>query len=190
MPSKLHPQTSASRLFMPLLLMMALCSTPAIATAEPALPVPGVRTMNDIPGAHELPDPKLDYKIVFDVQMLADKPNQPSDALEFIAGLMNTFSKYGVPASHMHFVAVFHGKTVALVANDETYKARAGAPENPNKDILNKLVKAGVELVVCGQSAQAQNYSPNDLLGLVRLNLSATVTFINLQTRGYIKVSD
>jgi len=45
-----------------------------------------------------------------------------------------------------------------------------------------------VKLVVCGVSAREQRYEASDLLPLAALNLSATLTFIDLQLRRYVKV--
>ncbi len=160
------------------------------AFAQAALPVPGIGTMRDIPNAREHPDPHLDYKIVFDMRTTSDAADRVNDGIKAVAGLMNTFSRYGVPPDHMHLVAVFHGETILLVANDATYRIRARAPTNPNADLLQKLAHAGVGIVVCGQSALAQHYDVGSLLPFIQMNLSATVTFINLQTRGYVRIEE
>ncbi len=168
-----------------LLVALAMQHAPAVAQT---LPVPQAGTMREIPGAHELPDPTLDYKIVFDIRSVADSADHVSPALEDVARLINTFRKYGVPSEHMHLFAVFHGQTIVLVTNDATYQGRTGGKKNPNTEILKQLDSAGVKMVVCGQSALAQNYEASSLLPFVQMNLSATVTFINLQTRGYVRV--
>ncbi|SFO33345.1 DsrE family protein [Sphingomonas sp. OK281] len=160
------------------------------ARAQPSgLPaVPSVGVMKDIPDAHEKPDPALQYRMVFDVQTMADSSDDVSPALQSIGGLLNTFRKYGVPADHIQATAVFHGQSIVLVTRDETYRHRTGSIRNPNLDLLKELASAGVELVVCGQSARAQHYLKDDLIPSAQLNLSATITFINLQTRGFVKV--
>ena len=93
-----------------LLCCLTLSQTPALAQA---LPVPAAGTMTDFPEAHELPDPKLDYKIAFNVETMAASPDQVSPALKGIGTLINTFEKHGVSPSHMHFTAVFHGTLFA-----------------------------------------------------------------------------
>ncbi|MHB8287226.1 MAG: DsrE family protein, partial [Caulobacteraceae bacterium] len=87
-----------------------------------------------------------------------------SPALQAIGGLLNTYRKYGVPADHIHATAVFHGDSILLVTSDETYSRRTGAAKNPNTALLQELNAAGVNLVVCGQSARAQHYATADLL--------------------------
>jgi intracellular sulfur oxidation DsrE/DsrF family protein len=170
-----------------LLCCLALSQTPSFAQA---LPVPAAGTMKDFPEAHELPDPKLDYKIAFNVETMAGSPDQVSPALKGIGTLINTFEKHGVSPSHMHFTAVFHGPGIALVTDDATYKGRTGIDHNPNVEILQQLQKAGVQMVVCGQSAMAQHYDFKTILPLAQLNYSASVTFINLETRGYIRMNE
>jgi intracellular sulfur oxidation DsrE/DsrF family protein len=144
--------------------------------------------MTDFPEAHELPDPSLDYKIVFDVQTLAPTPDKVSPALQYIATIINTYEKHGVAPSHLHITAVFHGPTIVIVTDDATYKGRTGNDKNPNAEMLSQLKKAGVELVVCGQSAMQQHYDFKTILPLAQMNYAATVTFINLMTRGYIQI--
>lgn len=168
----------------------ALLGTPACAQTGAALPVPSVGTMQDIPDAHEKPDPTLPYKLVFSVETLADSADSVSPALQAIGGLINTYRKYGVPADHIQATAVFHGATIVLVTRDDIYRRRTGSEKNPNLLILQQLASAGVELVVCGQSALSQHYATSDLIPAARLNLSATVTFVNLQTRGFVKIQE
>jgi intracellular sulfur oxidation DsrE/DsrF family protein len=153
-------------------------------------PIPGIRRMHDVQGARETPDPNLDYKLVFDMKTLGDSPSEVGSDVEFVAGLINTFHQYGVPASHMHLTAVFHGPTIVQLVDDATYLQRTGVANNPNRALLSKLRDAGVELTVCGQSALSQHYDLRMLSHAAQINLSATVTFINLGARGYIRVDD
>lgn len=168
-------------------LSTALLAAPALAQTAP---ITGVPAMRDFPGAHELPDPKLDYKIVFDMQTTGDKPEEVSPSLVMVAVLINTYEMKGVPADHLHLWAVFHGKTIALVTDDATYKARTGVDHNPNAALLEQLSKAGLKMAVCGQSAMAQHYDFKSILPVAQINYSASVTFINLETRGYIKMTE
>lgn len=149
-----------------------------------------VGRMKDIPEAQEKPDPRLDHKIVFDIRTPTDAPGDVSPALQSMAGLINTYRHYGVRPDHLHVAAVFHGATIVLLTDDTTYKARTGFPTNPNTALLAELRQAGVNLMVCGQSALAQGYDLSALAKAAQVNLSATVTFINLQTRGYVKIEE
>lgn len=170
-----------------LVLVLAVCGL-SVSFAKAQLPVPSVGVIPDVPGATDKPDPSRVYKIVFDVRSTADSPDSISPALIGIGKLLNTYRKYGVPADHIQATAVFHGPTILQATKDETYHARTGAKANPNVALVHELAAAGVKLVICGVSARDQNYTASDLLPEATLNLSATVTFIDLQLQGYVKV--
>lgn len=152
------------------------------------LPVPSAGVVPDVPGATDKPDPSRIYRFVFDMRSMASSADDVSPAVIGVARLINTYRAYGVPASHIEATAVFHGPTVVLVTKDEVYRDRTGAKTNPNIPMLQQLAAAGVKMVVCGVSARDQNYTAADLLPLAHLNLSATITFFELQSRGFVKV--
>lgn len=168
------------------LICAAAISVPAYAQSAP---ITGVPSMKDFPGANELPDPKLDYKIAFDMNTMAPSADQVNPGLKMIGALINTYESHGVSPDHLHLEAVFHGPTIVVVTDDATYKGRTGVEHNPNVDLLNQLRKAGLKTVVCGQSAMAQHYDFSTIK-YAQMNLSASVTFINLMTRGYIKINE
>ncbi|AXC09954.1 hypothetical protein ACPOL_0581 [Acidisarcina polymorpha] len=146
--------------------------------------------MIDIPGAHETPTPALDYKVIFDLNSTADKVDDANPGLTTIAALVNTFAHFGVEPAHRHFVAIFHGPTVDLVMNDETYRKSHAGHANPNITLIKELTAAGVQLVVCGQSALQHHIDLKTIQHEVQLNFSATVTLMNLETQGYIRIEE
>lgn len=160
----------------------------ATQLAQAQMVVPSAGVVQDVVGATDKPDPTRSYKLAFDVISMASSADAVSPALTGIGRLLNTYRKYGVAPSNIEASAVFHGRTIALVTRDEIYRNRTGAKSNPNTAILRELIAAGVKLVVCGVSAREQNYVPSDMLPGVTVNLSATVTFIELQSRGFVKV--
>lgn len=153
----------------------------------PAPPVPSQGVARDIPNAHELPDPKIDYKVVFSVAAVA-KPEEIHPMLKTIGLYLNTLARNGVPASHRHIAAVFHqGGGDAVLAND-VYKARHNGANNPNIALLHELKLAGVELRVCGQGLLGKKLDPKDVLPDVQVDLWAMTTMVNLQMRGYARI--
>lgn len=159
-----------------------VCSATALAEAAP---ITGVPQFKDFSGAGEMPDPSLDYKIAFDINSMAASPDQVNPAIKMVGALINAYESHGVSPDHLHLTAVFHGPTIQVVLDDATYKARTGVERNPNVDLLNQLKSHGVQLVVCGQSAMAQHYDFKNIAH-AKVNFSASVTFINLMTRGYM----
>ena len=53
-----------------------------------------------------------------------------------------------------------------------------------------QLSKAGLKMVVCGQSAVQRHYDFKSILPLAQINLSASVTFMNLAARGYARMTE
>ena len=154
------------------------------------LPIPGVDPARDQPGAHEYPDPKLTYKIVFD---LANGPANPGDVnpgLKGVAQFINTLAKYGVPASHRQLVVVFHQKsTPAILMNDE-FKKRNNGVDNPNIALIQAMKKAGVDFRVCGQAVIFGKIDPKTIQPEIQLDLWAGMTIPNLMMRGYQRLGD
>jgi intracellular sulfur oxidation DsrE/DsrF family protein len=151
------------------------------------LPVAGYNAAKDIPGAKELPDPNVDYKVVFSVAANA-KADEIHPTLKTIALYLNTLAHNGVPANHRHVAAVFHqGGGDAVLAN-EIYKARHNGMDNPNIAMLHELKKAGVELRVCGQGLLGKKVEPSQVVPDVQVDLWAMTTMVNLQLRGYVRI--
>jgi intracellular sulfur oxidation DsrE/DsrF family protein len=155
--------------------------------ADQKLPLAGYAPAKDIPGARELPNPEVDYKVVFSVAAVT-KPEEIHPMLKTIALYVNTLAHNGVPANHRHIAAVFHqGGGDAVLAND-VYKARHDGTINPNIALLHELKEAGVELRVCGQGLLGKKLNPKDVLPDVQVDLWAMTTMVNLQLRGYVRI--
>ena len=155
--------------------------------ADQKLPMPGYNAAKDIAGAKELPDPNVDYKVVFSVAANA-KADEIHPTLKTIALYLNTLAHNGVPANHRHIAAVFHqGGGDAVLAND-VYKARHNGVDNPNVALLKELRQAGVELRVCGQGLLGKHVEPSQVLPGVQVDLWAMTTMVNLQLRGYVRI--
>lgn len=169
------------------IMALALLGTAMSTANAQQLPVPSAGVIPDVPEATDKPDPSRRYKFAFDVVSMGSA-NTVSSALTSVARVLNTYRNYGVPADHIEATAVFHGATIVLVTKDETYAKRTGAKANPNIALLQQLAAAGVKMVVCGVSARDQNYVTADLVPQAHMNLSATVTLFELQSRGFVKI--
>ena len=152
-----------------------------------ALPVPSQAVARDIPNAHELPDPAIDYKVVFSVAAVT-KAEEIHPMLKTIGLYLNTLAKNGVPVNHRHIAAVFHQGGGDAVLVDDVYKARHNGTSNPNIALLRELKQAGVELRVCGQGLLGKKLDPKDVLPDVQVDLWAMTTMVNLQMRGYARI--
>ncbi len=151
----------------------------------PALLIPGVDPTKDVPGAKELPDPGIVYKIVFDLAEAAPKPGDINPGLVGVAHYVNTLGKYNIPADHRKIVVVFHRGSTPIVVNNETYKAAHDGADNPNIALIAAMKKAGVDFRVCGQSVLANKIDPKTINPDIELDLWAGMTITNLMMRGY-----
>jgi intracellular sulfur oxidation DsrE/DsrF family protein len=154
---------------------------------DPSLPVPSVDSARDIPGAHELPDPKMDYKVVFSVATAAKNPEDVNPTLQAMARYVNTLAKNGVAADHRHIAAVFHQGGGEIVMKNDAYRARFGR-DNPNVALIHELKQAGVDLRVCGQGLIGRKIEQSQVLPEIQVDLWAMTTMVNLQMRGYARI--
>jgi intracellular sulfur oxidation DsrE/DsrF family protein len=165
------------------ILLAGLIGLTGVAMAQD-LPIPGVEPAKDQPGAHEYPDPKLTYKIVFDLAQGPDSPDKVNPDLRGVAEFINTLAKYNVPASHRIIAVVFHQKgTPAILMNDE-YRKRYNT-DNPNIQLIQAMKKAGVDFRVCGQAVLGMKIDPKTIQPEIQLDLWAGMTIPNLMMRGY-----
>jgi intracellular sulfur oxidation DsrE/DsrF family protein len=159
---------------------------PALAQSADPLPIPGIAAAKDMPGAHELPDPNMTYKVLFDIAKPAPKPDQVNPGLIAVAHYFNTLAENGVPADHRKIVVVFHGAPIFL--DNAAYKEFSGGHDNPNVALIRSMKKAGVDFRVCGQELLARKMDPKTVLPEVQVDLWALTSITNLQLRGYIRV--
>jgi intracellular sulfur oxidation DsrE/DsrF family protein len=162
---------------------------PARADSARPLLVPGYEAAKDLPGARELPDPKVDYKVVFADGQDAKNPGDVNPMLPTIATYVNTLGKYGVPAEHRHLVIMFHQRTpdIDIVMTNEAYKERYKR-DNPNIALIHALKQAGVDIRVCGQGLIGRKIESSQVNPDVQIDLWAMTTLVNLQLKGYVRV--
>ena len=162
---------------------------PTIADSPKPPLVPGYEATKDLPGARELPDPKMDYKVVFANGQDAKNPGDVNPMLPTIATYVNTLGKYGVPAERRHIVIMFHQRTpdFDIIMSNEAYKERYHR-DNPNIAIIRALKQAGVEIRACGQGLIARKIESNQVNPDIQVDLWAMTTLVNLQLKGYVRV--
>jgi intracellular sulfur oxidation DsrE/DsrF family protein len=161
---------------------------PAHAQSSQALPIPSVDSAIDFPNSHEMPDPSLVYKIVFDIGKAAPKVDDVNPALTFISRFFNTLAKGGVPADHRKFVVVFHQEGTPIALNNAAFKTLNDGHDNPNIALLRSMKEAGVDFRVCGQGVLSRKIDMATILPEVQIDQWAMTTIMNLQVRGYVHV--
>ncbi len=153
-----------------------------------ALPIPGVDPAIDFPNEHEMPDPSLTYKIVFDIVKETPKVDDVNPGLTTIASYFNTLAKGGVSADHRKFVVVFHQGSTEFALNSAAYKARKDGHDNPNIALIHNMKQAGIDFRVCGQGVISRKIDAATILPDIQIDQWALTTITTLQLRGYIRV--
>jgi intracellular sulfur oxidation DsrE/DsrF family protein len=125
-----------------------------------------------------------DYRVVWEITTFPDGPGVTNRSLEFVARFLNVHGKAGVPVEKMHLAVVAHGAALKNMINDEAYE-RDFEMKNPNRDLVQKLLAAGVQIYVCGQSMGFQGRSKSELQPGVKLAPSAMTMMHLLQDEGY-----
>src|ERR1700680_4026704 len=128
----------------------------AHAQSSQALPIPTVDAAIDFPNEHEMPDPTLTYKIVFDIAKGSEKIEDVNSGLTAISRYFNTLAKGGVPADHRKFVVVFHQEGTEFALNNAAYRTRNDGHDNPNIPLMRIMKQAGIDFRVCGQGVLAR----------------------------------
>ena len=159
------------------------------AQSAQALPIPGVDAAIDFPNEHEMPDPSLTYKIVFDIGKASPKIDDVNPGLIAISRYYNTLAKGGVPADHRKFVVVFHQEGTEYALNNAAYKAIKDGHDNPNIPLMRSMKQAGIDFRVCGQGVIAKKIDVATIQPEVQVDQWAMTTITTLQLRGYIRVA-
>jgi intracellular sulfur oxidation DsrE/DsrF family protein len=197
----------ASSLWILLLACALAFPVPALASNAPA--VPGYGRIASTQGARERPDPRLRYRVVFNITEPAASPDKVNPSLESVARFLNLLAADGVHPLPGDVVAVVHGQATPAVLTDAAYPKHAegmsihnanlawfehlfssDADRNPNLPLIARLRSAGVIVSVCSQALHAQSINPDEVAPIVRRDVSALTTLSNLQLRGYALIPD
>lgn len=171
------------------LAILAMLPRSARAQSAPALPIPSIDAAIDFPNEHEMPDPSIVYKIVFDIAKAAPKVSDVNPGLEAIARYYNTLSKGGVSAEHRKFVVVFHQGGTDIALNNAAFKALNDGHDNPNIPLLRSMKQAGIDFRVCGQGVLSRKIDMASILPEIQIDQWALTTITTLQLRGYVRVA-
>lgn len=128
------------------------------------------------------------FNVVFDVYKAPQDPSQLNKTVETLARFLNMHKKAGVPVQNMNVRMALHGPAAYGVLNDEYYEAQFGV-KNPNIKLFEALDKAGVAIILCGQTAHSRNITQERRLPLTQVALSAMTVLIQSQEEGYQLIS-
>jgi intracellular sulfur oxidation DsrE/DsrF family protein len=162
-----------------------------VALALAAAPLTAQKTLVMADAKYDpVPNPTFDiprdltYKVAWNVQQGSAKPDETNEAFKRIASFVNSSATAGVPRENLHYVMVVHGAAGVELLSNAAYRARMGV-DNPNAALLEGLSKAGMKIILCGQTIVTRKLDREQLLPFVQVTLSATWAFTVLQAQGY-----
>lgn len=138
----------------------------------------------------ERPDPALRYRVLFGFTKAAADPAKVNPSLEKVARFLNLLGTYDIHPQPGDIVVIVHGAATPAIANDAVYRAKAGAPANPDLPLIRALRAAGVTVAVCSQALHGNGIDPRDVADGVRVDVSALTTVATLQLKGWAFVPD
>ena len=136
----------------------------------------------------ENPDIKTDmnanHKIIFDVTQSSEDKSITNKYIETAARFLNMHAKAGLKPEQLHVAMTLHGGAWQDVMTNEAYKEKFGV-DNPNFELINQLTEAGVDIILCGQTAGARGLNKTNVNPNVKFALSAMTALLQYQNNGY-----
>ncbi len=122
------------------------------------------------------------FMVAFDVA--TSDSGELNRKLDSLARFINMHVAAGVKKEHIQLALVVHGKAAFDLLNNVYYQKKYTL-NNPNAPLLNALMENNVRVILCGQSAAANEIEANQLIDGVEVELSAMTAHALLQQAGY-----
>jgi intracellular sulfur oxidation DsrE/DsrF family protein len=129
-------------------------------------------------------DTSQEFKVVFDVKDGPESDTEINRNLNTVARFLNMHAQNGIPLSQLKVALIVHGSAARNLLSDEAFQKRYEV-DNPNRELVESLLGAGVEVIMCGQSSKTRDLPKEDLIPGVKIALSAMTANIQLQNQGY-----
>ncbi len=179
------------------LLLVAMAAAVSSIAASPldaqgARPTTGPVIMSggaafDVPSvSFPTPPTTQDYKIVYVINRGTPDSTTvgTNEQLNTAARFLNLHARIGVPRDRMHLAAVVHGTGFKDLLTDEEHMKRYGV-KNPSGTFVRELLGAGMQLILCGQTASARAITQDQLIPGAQIALSAMTALNALYAQGY-----
>jgi len=124
-----------------------------------------------------------EYRVVWEINVGSDSVQ--SAQLGTIARFYNLHARHGVPLGRLHAAAVVHGSGWIALLNDEAFATRYPGRANPSKALVEELLAAGAQVVLCGQTAAFRAVRQEELLPGVKIAPSAITALNVFYAQGY-----
>jgi intracellular sulfur oxidation DsrE/DsrF family protein len=129
-------------------------------------------------------DTSATLKVIFDVSQSAKENNIINSDLVTAARFLNMHAEAGMDLKQLKVAITIHGSAWKDVLKDATYNEKYGT-KNPNTELLKQLNSAGVDIIICGQTAAFRGMERDAVNPDVKFALSAMTALLQYQNSGY-----
>ncbi len=129
-------------------------------------------------------DLNQDFKAVFDVMESPESHEMINPAIETAARFLNMHAQAGVLVNRLKVALVIHNKASKDIISHTAYLQKFGR-ENPNLKLIQAIMDAGGQVIMCGQSSISRGFPKEEFIPGVQLSLSAMTALIQLQNDNY-----
>jgi intracellular sulfur oxidation DsrE/DsrF family protein len=135
----------------------------------------------------DIPVKLAEVKNVFSIASLSFEGDLPA-ALFHLKLLMEDVDAWKAAAQ---VVAVFHTNAGHVTLHDQSYNSDRNVDTgNPYKALLAALMERGVQIELCGATAQAHGWTNADTLKGIQINTDAMARTTELVQQGFVKISE
>ena len=135
----------------------------------------------------DIPVKLSDLKIAFSVAALAFEGDLPASVfhLELITNDVANWN------AKNQIIAVFHTNAGHVTLHDQAYNAdRLISTGNPYKELVEGLMKRGVQVELCGATAAVHHWGNADLLPGIKVNTDAMARMSQLAQEGFVEITE
>lgn len=129
-------------------------------------------------------DTNASLKVIFDVSQSSEDKSKPNKYIVTAARFLNMHANEGMTIEQLQVAITIHGSAWQDVLDNDSYKEKFGV-DNPNFKLINQLTEAGVDVIICGQTASYRNMTRADVNSNVKFALSAMTALLQYQNNGY-----
>ena len=135
----------------------------------------------------DIPVKLKEVKVVFSIASLSFEGDLPA-SLFHLQLIVNDISDWNAKS---RVVAVFHTNAGHVTLHDQAYNTdRNITTGNPYTKLVADLMERGVEVELCGATAEAHGWGNADTIPGIQVNTDAMARTTQLVQEGFVKVSE
>lgn len=136
---------------------------------------------------------QTELKVAVQVNYADTVPNGISKQVMAAKNLYDQYTAIGMkPGKDYEIVMVFRADGAQFLLTDDAYdqKVKQAHPKgNPNRALLDELIKGGVKMYECGVAMRLKGYTPQDILPYSRIVVSGIGAMVDFEKSGFLSIT-